>query len=67
MTYLVQLTGSRFFKSAHYLVLDRGFLVVQRSKARATRFTTREAAEAAAAKINAGYNPNGFTAAVINA
>lgn len=59
----VELTGSRFYRSAHYVLEDRGCLVVQRSKARATRFT-RERAKAIADKWS---DPNGFTAHVVEA
>lgn len=61
--FIVKLSGSRFFKSDHYLAIDRGFRVVQRSKARAARLT-REQAEQIAASWR---DPNGFSATVVEA
>lgn len=58
--FVVVLSGSRFFRSNHYLTVTPGVHIVQRSAKRATHLT-RDQAE----KIAANWSdPNGFTAAV---
>ena len=60
----IELTGSPFYRSTHFVRDAIGALVVQRSRKTATRYPTREAAEKVAFR-NSWVN--GFTASVVEA